>query len=64
MLVTALAPEIGYKKATEIAQLAHKENINLREATIKLGYVNEADFDKLVDPSAMTSPKKSYKKGY
>ena len=59
MLVTALAPEIGYEKATEIAQLAHKENINLREATIKLGYIDGDVFDQIVNPSSMIGPKKS-----
>ena len=59
MLVTALAPQIGYEKASEIARMAHQENINLREATKKLGYLNETDFDRMIDPASMTSPKES-----
>ncbi|WP_320663817.1 class II fumarate hydratase [Prochlorococcus sp. MIT 1223] len=55
MLVTALTPTIGYEKACNIAQLAHNENISLRQAVSKLGYLTEADFDKLVDPISMTS---------
>ena len=54
MLVTALNPHIGYEKSAEIAKKAHKENITLKEAAIKLGYVNSDDFDKWVDPSKMT----------
>jgi fumarate hydratase class II len=45
MLVTALTPHIGYEKAAEIAQLAHREDLTLREAALKSGYVNAADFD-------------------
>jgi fumarate hydratase class II len=45
MLVTALAPHIGYEKAAEIAQLAHREDLTLREAALKSGYVTTADFD-------------------
>ncbi len=41
MLVTALVPEIGYEKAAEIANLAFKESINLKQATLKLGYLDE-----------------------
>ena len=53
MLVTALAPVIGYDKATEIAHLAMEHDLTLKEATLKLGYVTEAEFDKIVDPSKM-----------
>ena len=56
MLVTALAPEIGYDKATEIAKTAHKNGTTLREEALALGYVNEADFDRLVDPKLMIGP--------
>ena len=55
MLVTALTPEIGYEKASKIAQSAHIQNISLREAAINLGYINQEDFDKLVNPKAMTN---------
>jgi fumarate hydratase class II len=54
MLVTALNTHIGYEKAAEIAKKAHKENITLKEAAIKLGYVSPSDFDKWVDPGLMT----------
>ena len=53
MLVTALAPHIGYDKAAEIAKKAHKEGSTLREAATKLGYVKEADFDRWVRPEDM-----------
>ncbi len=56
MLVTALTPTIGYKKASEIAQVAHLQKINLREAAVQLGYVSKDDFDRIVDPQAMTNP--------
>ncbi len=48
MLVTALVPEIGYEKAAEIANLAFKESINLKEATLKLGYLNEEKFNEII----------------
>ena len=53
MLVTALVPEIGYEKAAEIAKLAYEEVCNLKEAAIKLGYVNEEKFDSLIKPEEM-----------
>ena len=53
MLITALVPKIGYEKSAEIANLAFKKSINLREATIKLGYLNEDDFDKLIKTDHM-----------
>ena len=56
MLVTALAPAIGYDKATEIAKAAHKNGTSLKEEAIKLGYVSESDFDKHVRPEQMISP--------
>ncbi|KZR63275.1 MAG: class II fumarate hydratase [Cyanobacteriota bacterium] len=55
MLVTALAPEIGYDKASEIAHLAHEKGFSLREAALKLGYVSKEDFDRIVNPALMTS---------
>jgi fumarate hydratase class II len=53
MLVTALNPKIGYYKAAEIAQKAHKENTTLKEMAVKLGYVTADEFDKWVDPKTM-----------
>jgi fumarate hydratase, class II len=56
MLVTALAPHIGYDKAAEIAKTAHKNGTTLREEAVKLGYVTVADFDRWVQPKRMTHP--------
>jgi len=56
MLVTALAPSIGYDKAAEIAKTAHKNGTTLREEAVKLGYVSAQDFDRLVKPRRMTHP--------
>ena len=56
MLVTALAPRIGYDKAAEIAKTAHKNGTTLREEAVKLGYVSARDFDRLVQPRRMTRP--------
>jgi fumarate hydratase class II len=56
MLVTALAPKVGYDKAAKIAHTAHVENTSLREAALKLGYLTGEEFDKLVRPEAMTHP--------
>ena len=53
MLVTALAPHIGYDKAAEIAKKAHKEGGTLREAALALGYVTAEDFDRWVRPEDM-----------
>ena len=53
MLVTALNPHIGYYKAAEIAQTAHRENSTLKETAIKLGYVTAEDFDKWLRPEDM-----------
>ena len=53
MLVTCLTPKIGYDKAAEIAKLAHKENLTLKEATLKLGYLTVKEFDELVRPEKM-----------
>jgi fumarate hydratase class II len=50
MLVTALAPRIGYQRAAEIAKAAHAAGTTLREEAIRLGYVSAADFDRLVRP--------------
>jgi fumarate hydratase, class II len=56
MLVTALSPHVGYDKAAKLAHTAHVENLSLREANRKLGYLSEADFDRLVRPEEMTRP--------
>lgn len=53
MLVTALNTHIGYYKAAEIAQKAHKEGTTLKEMAVKLGYVTEKEFDQWVNPSYM-----------
>ena len=56
MLVTALAPHIGYQRAAEIAKTAHAEGTSLREAAIRLGCVSAAEFDRLVRPEKMIGP--------
>jgi fumarate hydratase class II len=56
MLVTALAPVIGYDKASHLAHFALEKDRTLKEAALELGYVTEADFDRIVDPKKMTSP--------
>ncbi len=56
MLVTALSPVIGYDKAARIAHLAKDQELTLREAALKLGYLTPEDFDRLVDPYKMAYP--------
>ncbi|HEY0957924.1 MAG TPA: class II fumarate hydratase [Novosphingobium sp.] len=56
MLVTALAPRIGYDKAAAIAKAAHKQGITLREAAIASGDVSAEDYDAIVRPEAMLGP--------
>lgn len=56
MLVTALNPHIGYEKSAEIALKAHREDKKLKDAAVELGYVTAEDFDKWIDPEAMTRP--------
>ncbi len=56
MLVTALAPKIGYDNAANIAKTAHKNGTTLREEALKGKYVSEEEFDKLVDPKRMIGP--------
>ncbi len=56
MLVTALAPKIGYDKAAAIAKSAHTNGTTLREEAIRLGFVSGAEFDRLVRPERMTRP--------
>jgi fumarate hydratase class II len=56
MLVTALSPVIGYDKASKIAHYAADNDLKLRDAALKLGYVSEADFNRIVDPKKMVAP--------
>ena len=56
MLVTALAPTIGYDKAAKIAKTAHANGTTLREEAVRLGYLTGADFDRLIRPERMTKP--------
>ena len=56
MLVTALAPHIGYDKAAQVAHKAHHERLTLKEAALALGYVSADDFDRWVRPEDMTHP--------
>jgi fumarate hydratase class II len=56
MLVTALAPKIGYDNAAKVAKTAHKEHSSLREAAVKLGFLSGEEFDALVKPEDMTHP--------
>ncbi len=56
MLVTALAPKIGYDNAAKVAKTAHHENSTLRETAVKLGFLSAEEFDKLVKPEDMTHP--------
>ena len=57
MLVTALAPHIGYDRAAQIAKKAHHEGTTLREAAVASGHVSAEDFDRWVRPEAMIGPK-------
>lgn len=56
MLVTALAPKIGYDAAAKIAKTAHRNGTTLREEAVGGGYVTDAEFDQLVRPEKMISP--------
>ena len=57
MLVTALSPKIGYDNASKVAKAAHKNGTTLREEAVKLGFVSEDEFDRLVRPGEMTHPR-------
>ncbi|WP_320676155.1 class II fumarate hydratase [Prochlorococcus sp. MIT 1300] len=59
MLVTALAPKIGYEKASQIAHHAHKNGLSLRSASMQLGYITKDEFDEIVNPARMTTPDKT-----
>jgi fumarate hydratase, class II len=54
--VTALAPVIGYDKASAIAHHAMDHDLTLKEAALQLGHVDEATFDRVVDPEKMVKP--------
>ena len=56
MLVTALSPVIGYDKASKIAHYANDNDLTLKAAALKLGFVTEAEFDSVVDPKKMVRP--------
>ena len=56
MLVTALAPVIGYDKASQIAHHAMDHDLTLKAAALQLGFVSEAEFDRVVDPKKMVTP--------
>jgi len=56
MLVTALSPVIGYDKASKIAHYAMDNDLTLKAAALKLGFVTEAEFDRVVDPEKMVKP--------
>jgi fumarate hydratase class II len=56
MLVTALAPHIGYDNAAKIAKTALKNNTTLKHETLKTGLINKKDYEKIVDPKKMIYP--------
>ncbi len=56
MLVTALSPVIGYDRASRAAHLAYERDLTLKAACLELGYVDEAEFDRIVDPTRMLGP--------
>ena len=56
MLVTALSPVIGYDKASKIAHFAMDHDLTLKAAALKLGFVTESEFDRIVDPKKMVKP--------
>jgi len=56
MLVTALAPKIGYDNAAKVAKSAHARGTTLKEEAVRLGFVSAEEFDRLVKPERMTRP--------
>ena len=56
MLVTAIAPKIGYDKAAKIAKLALKNGTTLKSEALKSGLIDEKEYDKIVDPKKMIYP--------
>ena len=57
MLVTVLAPKIGYDKAARVAKAAHANGTTLREEALRLGFISGAEFDRVVRPEKMTRPR-------
>ena len=57
MLVTALAPKIGYDKAAYIAKNAHKNGTTLKQEVIKAGLIKEKEYDRIMSPIKMTKPR-------
>ena len=57
MLVTALAPSIGYDRAAHIAKTAHKNGTTLKQEVIKAGLIEEKEYDRIMSPLKMTKPK-------
>ena len=58
MLVTALAPYIGYDKSAQVAKYAYDKKLTLRDSVIELNYMSGEDFDKKVNPEKMINPYK------
>jgi fumarate hydratase class II len=56
MQVTAVSPVIGYDKSSKIAHYALDNDLTLKQAALKLGFVTEQEFDRVVDPAQMTRP--------
>jgi fumarate hydratase class II len=56
MLVTALAPKIGYDNAAKVAKIAHSSGTTLKEEAVRLGFVTPTEFDRLVQPIKMIHP--------
>ena len=57
MLITAFVPHIGYEKSSEIALLAYKKGWDLKQAGLKLGYIKEGDFERIINFNKMTNQK-------
>ena len=57
MLVTALAPKIGYDNAAKIAKAAHKNGTTLKEEILKTDLITELEYKKIMDPIKMTKPR-------
>ena len=57
MLVTALAPKIGYDKAAHIAKIAHKNGTTLKQEVVKAGLIKENEYDRIMNPLKMTKHK-------
>jgi len=56
MLVTSLAPKIGYDNAAKIAKLAHKKGTTLKDETLKSGLITEKEYNIIVNPKKMIKP--------